>query len=507
MLKPTKRLFFAVLALVLPLLGQETDATVFERIRTEAMGHSHVMAYAKGITHFGPRETNSSELGATQAWLAKQIRLPVQVDEWKGFGRGWEPKKASATLLEPVHKTLQAVPYSWSESGKVEGEVEVITLGSISQIIDQYKGKLKGKIIFFGKPLEKPKTALGLERYTAKDLSELTSPALSCPAFDPAAAFKPPLTAEEIRCFGITSPITASDSLDTLYRGGRNRLWKFQREEGVAGIVKGSQYWWSILPPVFEDSRKADDVIPPPGIVLTAKDFAEISQLAKQGRVRMKFESQAVAIPPTTSRSQIFSIHGTTDEIVMVGAHLDTFGYSTGAQDDGAGSAVVMELARIYSALGQPKRTIRFVFWTGEEHMLLGSRSFVQGNDLSRVVCYLNLDEGGGRIRAVYAKNNPTATAVLQRWVSRLSPFGTATVAVREAVAGREDSQPFFEAGIPTVQFFQDPLWYDLHHTTGDRFKTLNANDLKQAVVSAAWILYQAANKELLPRPQPLIKR
>jgi Zn-dependent M28 family amino/carboxypeptidase len=218
---------------------------------------------------------------------------------------------------------------------------------------------------------------------------------------------------------------------------------------------------------------------------------------------------------------------------VMAGAHLDSWVAADGAVDNAAGSAVVMEAARILRQLGlRPKRTIRFALWSGEEQGILGSLAYVERHLATRppetnparqrlrpgqtwrhrwpltplpghreLVAYFNLDNGSGRIRGIHAEGNVAAVPIFQEWLAPFASMGATTVAI-QSTSGT-DHVHLQSAGIPGYQFIQDPLDYGsrLHHTSIDTYDHMRAQDMRQAALIMASFLWNAANRdEPLPR-------
>jgi carboxypeptidase Q len=221
------------------------------------------------------------------------------------------------------------------------------------------------------------------------------------------------------------------------------------------------------------------------------------------------------------------------DEIVMAGAHLDSWHAGTGATDNGAGSAVVMEAARILKALGvKPRRTIRFALWTGEEQGLYGSAAYVKQHFASRpenrdpeqkdlperyreetwplqlkpehakIAAYFNLDNGTGKVRGIYTEENAAVRPIFQAWLAPFSDLGAGTVTLR--TTGGTDHVQFDRVGLPGFQFIQDEMDYETrtHHTDLDTYDHLQPQDLQQASVLMAAFLYNAAM-----RPEPLPRK
>jgi Zn-dependent M28 family amino/carboxypeptidase len=221
------------------------------------------------------------------------------------------------------------------------------------------------------------------------------------------------------------------------------------------------------------------------------------------------------------------------DEIVMAGAHLDSWHAGTGATDNAAGSAVVMEAARLLQALGvKPRRTIRFVLWTGEEQGYLGSIAYMKQHFATRpesqdpkqkelperfrddtwpltlkpehakLAAYFNIDTGTGRIRGIYSEENAAVRPIFAAWLAPFADLGATTVTLR--TTGGTDHVPFNRIGLPGFQFIQDRMDYEsrTHHTNLDTYDHLVKEDLAQASVVLAGFLYNAAN-----RPEPLPRK
>jgi Zn-dependent M28 family amino/carboxypeptidase len=210
------------------------------------------------------------------------------------------------------------------------------------------------------------------------------------------------------------------------------------------------------------------------------------------------------------------------DEIVMLGAHLDAWHGATGATDNAAGVAVVMEALRILKALDLPMdRTVRLALWSGEEQGLLGSRAYVRRHfadpeDMklkdghTKLSGYFNLDNGTGKIRGVYLQGNDMMRPVFESWFMPFKDMGASTVTIRNT--GSTDHVPFDAVGLPAFQFIQDPVEYSArtHHSNMDTADRLQIGDLQQAAAIMASFVYNAATRgEMLPRkplpkPRPL---
>jgi Zn-dependent M28 family amino/carboxypeptidase len=192
------------------------------------------------------------------------------------------------------------------------------------------------------------------------------------------------------------------------------------------------------------------------------------------------------------------------NEVVLIGAHLDSWHGGTGGADNASGCIVMMEAMRIIKALGiQPKRTIRIGLWGGEEQGLYGSRGYAEnylysnekGKTLSgyeKFALYLNMDNGSGRFRGIYLEQNDMAVPFFEAWKKPIESLGFKTLTLRKT--GGTDHMMFDRLGLPAYQFIQDPLEYDrTYHTVMDTYERLSLPDLKQAAVVTAWLALNAA--------------
>jgi Zn-dependent M28 family amino/carboxypeptidase len=206
------------------------------------------------------------------------------------------------------------------------------------------------------------------------------------------------------------------------------------------------------------------------------------------------------------------------DEVVMLGAHFDSWHTGTGATDNAAGAAVMMEAMRILKATGlKMRRTVRLGLWTGEEEGLLGSEAYVKAHfadradmklkpEHSKFAGYFNVDNGTGAIRGIYLQGNEAVSPIFQSWMQPLKNLGMTTVTIRNT--GGTDHQSFDAVGLPGFQFIQDPIEYDsrTHHSNMDVYERLQATDLMKDAVIVATFAYHTANRdEKLPR-KPLPK-
>jgi carboxypeptidase Q len=261
-----------------------------------------------------------------------------------------------------------------------------------------------------------------------------------------------------------------------------------------------------------------------PQLTLSVEQYNRIFRMVQNGiPVKLSMEIKAqYTNPDKMEHNLIAEIQGTDlkDEVVMFGAHLDSWQSATGATDNAAGSAVMMEAARILTEMikesgVKPRRTLRMALWTGEEQGLLGSMGYVNQHfaeikqrtvqslkpEQAKVSAYYNLDNGTGKIRGIYLQDNEATRPIFRSWLEPFKDLQATTITVSNT--GGTDHQSFDAAGIPGFQFIQDPIEYGTrtHHSNMDTFDQLIESDLKQAATIIASFVWHTAQRDgLLPR-------
>jgi len=259
------------------------------------------------------------------------------------------------------------------------------------------------------------------------------------------------------------------------------------------------------------DNRTARDSAynPIPNLVVAHEQYGTLWRVAQRGMpVRIELSLQTRFLDDNRFPTNVTAEIPGTDkagELVMLGAHYDSWHSGTGATDNGAGSVVMMEAIRILKSLGLPiRRTVRIALWTGEEQGLLGSRAWLRSHESEtpRISAYVNVDNGTGRLRGIWDQSNSAAIPILQQILSPLQDLGV--VVVRHGNTGGTDHLSFVAAGVPGFNFIQDPIEYGTrtHHSNVDSYERLVIDDLKQAATVVAWTVYELANREeMMPRP------
>jgi len=293
---------------------------------------------------------------------------------------------------------------------------------------------------------------------------------------------------------------------------------RFLAKEGAAGVLLEDQRAHEGMR--FAEAAggfKSADTTAPPTFVVTAEQYDRLARAVEKKlpvAVRLNLTAN-VSANDRDGMNIVGEIPGGArkDEIVMIGAHFDSWHSGTGATDNGAGSAVMMEVMRILSACHLPlDRTVRIALWGGEEEGLFGSRAYVKEHfadpktmkvtaEHAKLSGYFNLDNGSGKIRGVYLQGNEAMRPIFESWLAPFRDLGVTTIAVRET--GGTDHLSFNAVGLPGFQFIQDPLDYGTitHHSDMDTYDHAMPADLMQASAVIATVVYETANrKEMLPR-------
>lgn len=499
---------------------EKINPDALSRIRGEELSHSQVMEMVGYLTDvIGPRLTGSPNLRKAQEYALNKARdwglANAHTEAWGPFGRGWSLECFTANMLAPGFSSLIAYPKAWSPgtNGTVRGEVVFLDVKTPADLA-KYKGKLAGKIVLLTPARQvEPNFAPLAARTTDEELLKL-------------ANFKPPASTPP---FQISPERRAS--MDLNYQ-----KWQMLYSEGAAVVLEpgggdgGTVYVTraSMPSPVdmpFEQRPQPWDLNKPkviPQAVVAAEQYNRIIRMLGRGvpvQLEVNINARFYDQDPM-SYNVIAEIPGTDlkDEVVMVGGCLDSWHTGTGATDNAAGAAVVLEVVRLLKKLNlQPRRTIRIGLWSAEEQGSLGSRAYVAahfGNRASgpasqlefkpeheRFSGYFNLDYGTGKIRGVYLQGNEAVRPIFGAWLAPLKDMGAATLTI-EGI-GATDHNSFDAIGLPGFQFIRDYMQTNTRvaHTNMDVYDHVLEDDLKQSAIVATWFIYQAAMRdEKLPR-------
>ncbi|RYE14135.1 MAG: M20/M25/M40 family metallo-hydrolase, partial [Sphingobacteriales bacterium] len=430
--------------------------------------------------------------------------INVKREPWGKFGKGWEVQKNYAAITIPYYHPIISVPKAWTPgtNGPFKGEVMILKIDSAADL-DKYKGKLQGKAIMLDVDNKlSPSFHADAARYTDTALV-LMSKVIARPQF-----MKPmPMPMELMAVF---QKMFFKQSLGSFFKaeGAGLVLSIAHGTDGTVFTSNGASY---------DDSA----ALVAPELETSGEDYLRILRLVKSGQ---KVEIEAdIKTQFFTDDMQGYNVVAEIpgkdkklkEQLVMLGGHLDSWHGATGATDNAAGCAVVMEAVRILKAINfKPKRTIRIVLWSGEEQGMIGSRNYVRKHfgdaktlvikpGQAKVSAYYNLDNGTGKIRGIWLQKNNDARPIFQAWLNPFKDLGASTVAIENT--GATDHISLDAVGIPAFQFIQDPVDYGsrTHHTNQDTYDRLVEDDLKQAAtIMASFVYHTAQRKEMIPRKE-----
>lgn len=490
---------------------------------------------------YGPRLTGSPQFKRAAEWAARRLTEygleNARLEKWGPFGRSWSLGQYSIEMLEPEYAVLTGAPLAWSTNtaGQVTGELLATPLTKTRNIraarealrkyMETWKGKLSGKIILLGeeRPV-KPASRILFRRYTDAELAELAAaPAPVLKRTEKLEDLKFPENPEELNEFFLSLPRPVTEQISKERRRLRAQRNRFLLDEHVLAVIDNdNRSHGGLLFGEASGSYEAGEPLSPPAFVLTEEQYNRIARLAAHRmpvrlRLNLKAQTSDNAVDAFNITAEIPG-NNRKDEVVMMGAHFDSWHTGTGATDNGAGSAVMIEVARILKALNlKMDRTVRIALWSGEEQGLLGSKAYVKEHFAdpktmkttaahATLSGYFNLDNGSGKIRGVYLQGNDAMRPIFKQWLEPFADQGVSTVTIRNT--GGTDHLSFDAAGLPGFQFIQDPLDYGTitHHSDMDVYDHAQSADLMQAAGVIASVVYDAATRpEMLPR-KPLPK-
>ncbi len=507
------------------------DLALYQAIRDEGLGRSQAMRYAAGLVDgVGARLMGSPNMRRAYDWaLARMRELKLRdprLESIGPFGLSWRQVRAWARMTTPGDAVFTAVAASWSVAtkGPIEAEAIAVRLDTDEDLARE-RGKLTGKMVLLGRP--KPSPAVepaAVVRYTDDEVLKGGA-------------------AEAVRAYYRTvAERRARQAREGLFRARRNA---FLAAEGVAAVVLdagggepgvlhvdgselGGRPWLAAERPAF------------PAICLAGDAYARCWRLAETGAtVRLQLDIVTEeGDPAEPGYNVVAEIPGgdprLKSQVVVAGAHLDSWAAGAGAADNGAGVAATLEAVRILRALNlRPRRTIRVVLYGGEEQGLYGSEAYAhqrlgfiprsttpeqlalpvegrrakigplrKGPEYEDFSVAFNLDGGAGRIRGVFTGGNPALAELYRGWIAPLRDLGV--LAVYDGPHWPADQSTFTEIGLPGISFLQDPLDYDgrAHHTNLDTLERLSPEDLAQAATVLAIFLVNSADADArAPRP------
>ena len=531
-----------LLALILSCLAlAQVDDSVNARLRSEEAGRSQVMTTLHMLTdRYGPRVTGSPGYEAAAKWAVSQLTewglQNARLEPWEFGHPGWWNDRAAGYMLAPVHQNLKFEVLSWTPStkGTAGGDaVQLVTplgperppatngaaaagrggrggapqrLGPTKEELSQWmaanKDKVKGKMVLIGKAAAVP--------------VNFNPPVMRRPDDQAKRQYDPnsdgggrggrggrgaPGTPDPSRL--TANQVTEQVDAWLLANGALVRLNDAGMEHGLVRAFQNRTY----------DSAKTV-----PTVVLRNEDFGRIERLLADGeQVRLEFNIVNHDYPAgKTAYNVVAEIPGSdrSDEIVMLGGHLDSWHAATGATDNAVGASMMMEAVRLIHVLDlKPRRTIRIALWAGEEQGLLGSAAYVKQHfgtfenpkpEFDKLVAYFNIDSGTGRVRGASIFGPPEAATILRAALEPFADLGVAgALPTTSRATGGTDSTSFNSAGLAGIGLAQDPIEYTstTWHTNLDTYERIVPEDVKAASTVIAAAVWHVANRDqMLPR-------
>lgn len=502
MKKKLSILFVAFFTISQAMAFQNTgvDHESIYKIKDQGFNNSQVMDIAWNLTdRIGPRLTGSTGLQNAYSWTSQQFKdwglSNVKIEPWGEFGKGWDVEKSYVAMKVPYYQAMIGIPKAWTPgtNGLISAEVVYVNATDEAELT-KFKGKLKGKIVMLPTTIEAKTTfEADARRYTDEQLEDMMSRRVSG-----ASDF----SSRRISEFRRRSNL-------------RRAAYALFKEEGAVMVLNtnrgGGQGTF------FTSNGARRDPSALPEMEIAPEHYNRIVRLASKGETvvveadtKTRFHEQDLK-----GYNVIAEIPGTDPnlkgEVVMLGAHLDSWFAGTGATDNAAGSAAMMEAIRILKeSKVKLKRTVRIALWSGEEQGIFGSRNYVQNTFMKKgeptkehgkLSAYYNMDNGTGAIRGIYLQGNEATRQLFEEWFTPFHEINAETITSRNT--GGTDHLAFDGVGLPGFQFIQDPIDYGTrtHHTNMDLFERLQAADMrKNAVIIAAMVMQTANMDQRMPR-------
>ncbi len=474
-----------------------SDETAY-KVKAEGFSNSQIEQIAQFMTdELGPRLAASQMKVRSEQMVVEKLkemgfknaRIEFAYDFPKG---GWDNQMNYVAMTAPYYCSFAANPKAWSGStnGLVKGECVVLE-ATTKEDLEKYKGKLAGKIVLMPATQTYEMSFEPLaNRYTQEQLDEMEK--------DP-------------RPRAMRRRISGGNWLAA--RELQAAMAQMLKDEKVLAVVSGGGTF--NVPSSRGVQYKVGDPEPTPEVVLPIEDHGRMARMIANGtKVEMELNIKNVFTDNQKINNVVAEIPGTDpklkNEVILLGAHLDSWHGGTGGADNASGCIVMMEALRIIKEMGiQPKRTIRIALWGGEEQGLYGSRGYAENYLVDKkgkvlpgyedFALYLNMDNGSGRFRGIYLEENDMAVPFFKTWMEPIESLGFTTLTLRKTSG--TDHLSFTRFGLPAYQFIQDELEYDrTYHTVMDTYERLSLSDLQVDAVMVAWLALNAAmDSERIP--------
>jgi len=494
--------------------GVVVDWDVVAQIREEGLQRSQIANTLSYMTDvLGARLTNSIAMDNAQHWAVEEMKriglTGTNREPFMEYGVSWDNEYVSIHLLEPDYQPMVGYPIAHTPGTNGKQELPaVIADVRTRQDLETLEGKIRGVAVLSTPPaiIDLSRFETGTPKRSAQEMRELAE-----------AVVPPPPGPDPYFSRLYPDPPQNPDVLTAAER------LAFYVKEGVAVVLESSSGWPGAVRGFARPGAKIDlwsrdaTMSSVPIVAVTPEHYNRMYRILRRGiPVSLEVEVRNSHGTSVEQASNVLGeIPGTdlTQEVVMMGAHFDTWHASPNASDNTSGVAVVLEAARILKAIGaEPRRTIRVALWSGEEQGLYGSRAYVRehfGNpndtnigttpEYETFSAYFNQDYGPGQYRGIWLQENEHVRQIFKAWMEPFHDMGMTTISLQGV--GSTDHVPFDNIGLPAFQFLQARVGGTGGHTNLDFFDTVPIEDLmKNAVIMASFAYHAAMADERIPR-------
>jgi len=495
----------------------QTLPQALAKINTEGFQKSQVMNLITDLSDvYGPRLTGTNQYFTAAEWAKKTMENwgmdKVYFEKYCDDCMGWEVNSFNVEMTEPTYMKIQAYPYAWTESSngvQIGDLVSIENHTDLEQVKKQWSGKLKGKTILIGSAPKQNMLFDALsKRLTEEQIKEAEKSILPAP--------NNPLGYSAGNMDLIADAIAFEN-----YVRKDDAFFAFLKAEGALGMLGTTPFYPGIIHPSGTYNFKEKDVKPLPYFAISPENFGKLKRLVdKEISPKIKFDLDSkLYLKPENNVNIIGEITGSDpklkDEVVMIGAHFDSWHSASGATDNGAGSAVMMEVMRILKTSGlKPKRTIRIALWGGEEQGYLGSLAYAENHygkvkettrkkEVERISAYINMDNGAGQMRGIFLQGNEAVRPIFQEMLEPYAYLDVNNLTIENTNFTDHDVFDYYK--IPGYQIIQDGLNYNTvtHHTNLDVLEYVPERDMRINATVIAALVYQIAKENLrLPREE-----
>ncbi|MCK0191874.1 M20/M25/M40 family metallo-hydrolase [Arenibacter sp. F20364] len=511
----SKILITAIFFVGLPTMGQ-TKSLALSKINTEGFQGSQVMSLVSDLSDvYGPRLTGTDQYYFAADWAKRTMENwgidKVYFENYCDDCMGWEVKSFNVEMTAPTYMKIQAYPYAWTESSKGVEIGDLIWIESytdLDKVKKQWSGKLQGKTILIGSTPEQNMLFEALSnRFTSDQIEEAEKSIVPVPSnpLGPSAG-----------------DIDLIEDLEVVFERFMRKddaFFAFLKAEGALSILGTTPFYPGIVHPSGTYNYKKSHIKPVPYFAISPESFGKLKRLKDRGinpKIKFHLDSE-LYLKPENNVNIIAEITGSDsklkDEVVMIGAHFDSWHPASGATDNGAGSAVMMEVMRIIKVTGlKPKRTIRIALWGGEEQGYLGSMAYAENHfgkvketarkkEVEKISAYINMDNGAGQMRGIYLQGNEAVRPIFEEMLAPYEYLDVNNLTIQNTNFTDHDVFDYYK--IPGFQIIQDELNYKTvtHHTNLDALEYVPERDMMINATVIAALVYQIAEMDArLPR-------